>query len=274
MTTVAFARDGAVLRGTDRGSGAALLFQHGLGGSEAQVAENVPDHDGIRRLTLDCRAQGGSTPGTTRPFSIALFADDALTFCDARGVDRMVVGGISMGAAIALRLAVRHPARVRGLILARPAWVFDTAPANMAPYAAVAAALRQAPPADAKAIFARSPTATLLAREAPDNLASLFGFFDRPDPALTADLLDDIAADGPGVSRTEAAAITVPTLVLGHAVDHAHPLATAVALAEAIPGARFVEIPPKATDKPAHVAAFRAAVTRFLHDLGPEPEHP
>lgn len=271
MSRIAFARDGVTLQGFDAGEGSPFLFQHGLGGSAAQVAENVPDLEGIRRLTLECRAQGGSEAGLTRPFSLALFADDALAFSESRGVRRFVAGGISMGAALALRLAVRHPERVRALILARPAWLCDVAPANMRPYAAVASTLRAAPPAAAKAMFLRSPTADILAREAPDNLASLLGFFERPDSRLTADLLDDIAQDGPSVSRAEVAALNLPTLVIGHGIDLAHPLATAQELAHLIPSAEFVEIPPKATDKAAHVAAFRAAVTRFLHNLPPEP---
>ena len=53
-----------------------------------------------------------------------MFADDVLAFADLRGVERFVVGGISMGAAIALRIAVRHPERVSGLVLARPAWLW------------------------------------------------------------------------------------------------------------------------------------------------------
>lgn len=264
MTQHGFVRDGAALQGFDAGEGMPLLFQHGLGGSNAQVLENVPDQPGIRRLTLECRAQGGSQPGTIRPFSIALFADDALAFSDSRGVERFVAGGISMGAAIALRLAVRHPERVQALILARPAWLFEDGPENMRLYAAVAAALRAAPPDEAKAAFARSALAETLRREASDNLTSLLGFFDRPDPAVTADLLDDIARDGPGVTAAEAATLRVPTLVVGHGVDHAHPLATAQALARTIPDAELVEIPPKASDKAAHVAAFRAAASRFL----------
>ncbi len=173
-----------------------------------------------------------------------------------------------MGAAIALRLAVRHPARVSGLILARPAWLFDPAPETMRPYAEVAAALRASPSrAEAKTRFASSPIAARLGREAPDNLASLLGFFDRPDAAVTADLLDDIAADGPGVTRAEAAALRLPTLVIGHAVDHAHPLAIAETLAATIPGATLIRIPPKAGEKAAHIAAFRAAVATFLDHL-------
>ena len=264
MTALPFTRDDTDLCGFAFGHGTPLLYQHGLGGSEPQVAENVPDIEGIRRLTLECRGHGGSAPGERRPFSIGLFAEDALAFCDGRGVDRFVVGGTSMGAAVALRLAVRHRSRVRGLILARPAWLFDPAPGNMRPYAEVAAAMRAFEPAEARARFASSPTGRRLARDAPGNLASLLGFCDAPDAAALADILGDIAADGPGVSRAEAAALAVPTLVIGHSDDPVHPLAYAEELAAVIPGATLARIAPDAGDRPGHVAGFRAAVADFL----------
>jgi pimeloyl-ACP methyl ester carboxylesterase len=266
-------RDDATLRVFDSGAGLPVLFQHGLGGDAVQVATNFPDGPSFRRLTVECRAQGQSTPGSARPFSIALFADDVLAAADAHGIDRFVVGGISMGAAIALQIAARHPGRIIGLVLARPAWLFEPGPDNMRPYAEVAEALRNFPRDEARARFAASPTAVLLAATAPDNLASLLSFFDRTDTTLTAELLGDIAADGPGVTATEAARLRMPTLTIGHDIDHAHPLAYASLLAETIPGARFVQIRPKATDRDGHVAAFRATIDRFLTELVPLSEH-
>ena len=268
MTAFTLQRGDALLHGFDSGAGGlAVVFQHGLGGSDAQVAETFPDSPAYRRLTLECRAQGRSTPGGKRPFSIEMFADDVLAACDARGIGRFAVGGISMGAAVALRLAARHSERVRGLILARPAWLFEAAPANMRPYCEVADALWAFPPDAAKARFAAGETAQMLAREAPDNLASLLGFFDRTDPGVTADLLSQIAQDGPGVSRAEAAALRLPALVVGHGLDHTHPLAFAKELVRTIPGALLTEVPPKATHKAQHVAALRASVDNFLRSL-------
>jgi pimeloyl-ACP methyl ester carboxylesterase len=139
-------RDGARLCLYDTVAGTPVLFQHGLGGDAAQVAENFPDGPRHRRLTLECRAQGASEAGSRRPFSIAMFADDLLAACDERGVGRFVLGGISMGAAIALRIATLRPQCVCALVLARPAWLFDAAPANMRPFLEVAACLRRSPP--------------------------------------------------------------------------------------------------------------------------------
>jgi pimeloyl-ACP methyl ester carboxylesterase len=269
MTHSTFRRDNVDLSVFDSEMGLPVVFQHGLGGDNGQVVENFPDGPAYRRLTVECRAQGQSQPGTIRPFSIAMFASDIVAVCDARGIDRFVMGGISMGAAIALHIAYRYPDRVAGLVLARPAWLFEPAPENMRPYALVAEHLRRHPPEEAKAAFAASPLALDFAIHAPDNLASLLKFFDRPEPAVTADLLGGIALDGPGVTEAEARALDVPTLVIGHDVDSVHPLAYAQRLAETIPGARLAEIAPKATDKPLHIHEFRSELDSFLRTLNP-----
>jgi pimeloyl-ACP methyl ester carboxylesterase len=252
-------RGGAILSGIDTGEGTTVVFQHGLGGDEAQVSAHFPE-EGFRRLTLECRAQGRSQPGDPALFSIQTFADDVLAFADARGVERFAMGGISMGAAIALNIAVNHPDRVTALILARPAWAFEKAPQNMQPLAEVAAHLGHG----SKGAFEKSALRQRLAKEAPDNLASMLGFFDRPDLATTAKLLSAIAADGPGVKREQAAAIKMPTLVIGNGLDLVHPLPLAQEIANQIPGAQYVEIAPKSLDKAVHAAEFRQAVREFL----------
>lgn len=253
---------------TDEGEGLPVLFQHGLGGDEAQVSAVFPeDVPGIRRLTLECRGHGASPHDPAGRYAIRRFAEDCLRLADARRIGRFVAGGISMGAAIALHLARHHPERIAALILARPAWLYAEAPENMRAYAEVARYLREAGPEGGRALFEASDTAGLLAREAPGNLASLRAFFGYPMPAQMARLLARIAADGPGVSEAEAARLHQPTLVIGHGIDLAHPWHYAETLARIIPGARLVEIPAKATDAAGHTQAFRAALHDFLTGL-------
>lgn len=258
-------RDDVALRVFDTGQGGfPVVFQHGLGGDANQVAQNFPDSPSRRRLTVECRAQGGSGAGSRRPFSIAMFADDVLAAADAAGIERFVVGGISMGAAIALNLASRHPDRVLGLVLVRPAWAFDAAPQNMRPYVEVAEVIRDHPLEEARDIFAASATAARFRTEAPDNLASLLGFFTRENAVVFAEVMQAIANDGPGVTQAEAAGLAIPTLVIGSGIDLVHPLATARELAETIANAGFAEVTPKATDKDRHFAEIRAAIGGFL----------
>ncbi len=263
MSWFTLRRDDVSLRSWDGGEGLPVIFQHGLGGDEAQVAEVFPDAQGFRRLTLECRGQGKSSLGDPRELSIANFADDVLAFADSRGVGRFVIGGISMGAAIAMRVTIKNPTRVRALILARPAWLWNAAPENMKPFIEVASYLQQRTVSN----FETSATAQRLAREAPDNLLSLKKFFSANDRAATTSLLSAIAADGPGVSEAEVRTIAVPTLVIGHKIDAVHPLEFAQTLASNIAGSQFVEITPKATDKPKHVAEFRKTLAQFLTSI-------
>jgi pimeloyl-ACP methyl ester carboxylesterase len=264
VSWVALHRDGLRLAGKDIGDGLPVVFQHGLGGHEAQVAEVFPERGGLRRLTLDCRGHGRSPADDPRRYLIATFAEDVLAFADAQNVDRFVAGGISMGAAIALHLAVRHPARVLALILGRPAWLWQSAPANMEMYAEVAGHLRDLDPRGALAAFERSDIARRLAHEAPDNLTSMRTFLQVEDRYGLSAVLSAIASDGPGVSEADVLAITVPTLVLGTGMDVAHPLDHARRIASMICGAELVELTPKGVDRPRYVAEFRAVLSTFL----------
>jgi pimeloyl-ACP methyl ester carboxylesterase len=265
MTCGSVVRDGIALRYFDVGDGLPVLFQHGLGGDEPQVAEVFPAPCQCRRLTLECRGHGGSEVGPTESLSIKTFAEDVIGLADHLGLDTFVVGGISMGAAIALRIVVHRPERVRGLILVRPAWTFGNAPANMQPFAEVAHCLRTDGPIEGSKRFAASAIGKRLQQVAPDNFSSMMSLFAMEcNPADVATLLENISKDGPGVTAEQASRIKIPTLVIGNRMDAIHPVAYAALLASTIPGAEFQEVTPKAFDRPAYAAQVRVAIERFL----------
>jgi pimeloyl-ACP methyl ester carboxylesterase len=251
----------------EAGEGPDFVFQHGLCGDAAQPAEVFPADAPFRRVTLECRGHGRSEAGDSAEFSIATFANDVAAMIEERGSAPVVLGGISMGAAIALRLAVTRPDLVRAVVLARPAWITEAAPPNMRAYAEVGELLSRFPPDEARVWFDRSETARWLETEGPDNLASLRSFFTREPIATTSALLTRIAADGPNVTASKVEALRLPTLVIGQARDPLHPLAYAERLAAMIPDARFEKITPKADSRERYVADHRAALARFLIEL-------
>ncbi|HET7717879.1 MAG TPA: alpha/beta hydrolase [Bauldia sp.] len=267
MSFAHFERAGVALRYEVVGKGPPVIFQHGLGGDAAQVAEVFPSAPRVRRITLECRAHGGSQSGSLSKLSIGTFTEDVAALADRLRLKRSVAGGISMGAAIAFRLAVKRPDLVYALVLSRPAWLFAPAPDNMQPIALVADLLRKHALPIAREIFEQSDVAKRLARDAPNNLVSLRGFFANHDPATRAALLGSIVRDGPGVTESEARSIAVPTLVIGTAEDTIHPLSFAETLAGIIPGARFVRITSKSADQSRHTAEFRAALSEFLREV-------
>jgi pimeloyl-ACP methyl ester carboxylesterase len=105
-----------------------IVFQHGIGGDVRQPGRFlIPERTGIRAEALnifhaDFRGHGQSELGPVDDLSIATLAGDLAAFLDHLGLQHAIVGGISLGAAVALRLAVEHPHRCRALIISRPAW--------------------------------------------------------------------------------------------------------------------------------------------------------
>ncbi len=119
-----FERDGIRFSYRSSGDGTPFVYQHGLGADVNQPFVLFKPPQGIRLLGFDCRMHGATTPaGDSSKISLSSFADDMLAFLDFLGVDSAIVGGISMGAAVALNFALRFPERVRGLVLQRPAWL-------------------------------------------------------------------------------------------------------------------------------------------------------
>lgn len=119
-------------------------------------------------------------------------------------------------------------------------------------------------PDEAREVFLASETAARLRVEAPDNIASLTGFFGREPVAQTAVLLMALSREGLGVSADQVAGLRVPVLVCGTAEDAIHPVGLARDMAAGIPGARYVDLPPKGRDKAAHLAALHLAISGFL----------
>lgn len=78
-----------------------------------QVAEFADDY---RIITFDARRHGHTTDDGS-PFTYWNLAEDAFAVLDELGVESAIVGGMSQGGYIALRMALLAPTRVRALLL-------------------------------------------------------------------------------------------------------------------------------------------------------------
>ena len=108
--------DGLQFHYRTAGAGLPFVFQHGLGGDVSQPFGLFQPPDGVRLLAFDCRGHGETRPlGPEDRIGIGSFADDLTAFLDFVDVPRAVVGGTSMGAAVALNFALRRPDRVLAL---------------------------------------------------------------------------------------------------------------------------------------------------------------
>src|SRR6516165_7247778 len=116
-----FTRAGITFHYHDTGEGTPFVFQHGLGGDISQPLGLYRPGPGTRLIAFDMRGHGQTFPlGDIEELSMATLADDAVALLDFLGIGRAVVGGISLGSAVAVRVAVQLPDRVLGLVLSRP----------------------------------------------------------------------------------------------------------------------------------------------------------
>jgi pimeloyl-ACP methyl ester carboxylesterase len=133
-----FYSDGLQFYYATRGPGPnTFFFQHGIGGTHVQPLRFLRpvDYEGsgsgqslasiqqLRLAAFDFRAHGRTPVGDPKKLRLDAFADDLIAFMDCLQVNRAVLGGISMGAAVALNAALHYPERCIALVLSRPAWL-------------------------------------------------------------------------------------------------------------------------------------------------------
>jgi pimeloyl-ACP methyl ester carboxylesterase len=120
--------DGAKIYYEVHGEGPAVLFVHGSGGHHAAWWQQVPyfTKRGHAVVTLDLRGFGRSTSELDEYDSLE-FPGDILAVLDDAGIARAVLAGQSIGASAALKVAVAHPDRAAGVILAHSLGGLDNA---------------------------------------------------------------------------------------------------------------------------------------------------
>ncbi|MGO9452301.1 MAG: alpha/beta fold hydrolase [Candidatus Binataceae bacterium] len=100
-----------------RGAGAPLVIIHGAQGDQTMFTAMASAFAAnFHVLTFDQRGSGLSEK-PDMPYSIAMLADDTAALMDKVGFSAAHVIGVSMGGTIAQELALRHPQKVRALVL-------------------------------------------------------------------------------------------------------------------------------------------------------------
>jgi len=259
-----FGSRGLNLHYRELGEGTVFAFQHGLGASMAQTFDLFESVAGIRLIGFDARGHGLSELGPPGEIGLSTSADDLLSLLDFLEVKQAIVGGISMGAAIALNFARRYPQRTMGLVLIRPAWLAEPNAFNVRIFSLVAEFIETDGPEVGRLKFQQSPEYRQLMGEYPQTAESLLGQFTGPRVSDAVAILRRIARDSPIRSMAELADISVPTLVLANRQDPIHPFEYGPALAAGIRAAEFQEIPSKSADVTRHIEQTRHFLRQFM----------
>jgi pimeloyl-ACP methyl ester carboxylesterase len=129
----AVAADGFTIRCLTAGSGDPVVYLHGGGGLHLS-----PVHDALAgkfRVTAFEMPGFGNSPENLRTESLDEMAETMADAITAAGLDEFTLYGTSFGGAVALRIALSYPDRVRALVLESPAALrpADWTPASLSP---------------------------------------------------------------------------------------------------------------------------------------------
>lgn len=251
---------------SDAGDGVPVVLLHAFPLSSSMWSAQQRDLARSCRLITPDQRGFGRTPLGGDPPSLDLVADDVAALLDRLGLDRVVLGGQSMGGYVVMAFLRRHPGRVRAVVLADTKAGADPEPA----------AARRRWIADE---VERAGSATLLLDEVYPKLLGATTTRSRPEVARS--VRDQVAAAPPAAvawaqramadrpdSFDTLRALTVPTLVVVGDEDVLSPPADAEAMADAVPDGRLVRLPDAGhlcgLEDP---AAFNAALDGFVSQL-------
>lgn len=215
----------------------AVVFIHGaaLDHSVWHYQARYLAHHGCGALAVDLPGHGRS-PGAVRT-TVAELADWIAAFIAAAGVEKAHLVGHSLGALVALDVALRHPGQVAKLVLAGPSVPMPVGEAFLA------AARDDSPAAfDMQTTWGHRRHVALAASAIPgiSQAGASRQLVARSRPGVQhADLAACHAyAPSPDAIRT----LQVPTLVIAGRRDQMTPLKAGQALARMIPGAKLVAV--------------------------------
>jgi pimeloyl-ACP methyl ester carboxylesterase len=230
-----------------------FIFTHGLlldAVLNRRIAQLLAEQ-GHRVVLPELLGHGRSDkPRHAYEYRMELWAEQTAALIDHLGLDEAVVGGVSLGANVALQLAQDAPGKVRALVLEMPVLERGTL-VGAAAFLPLMVGLRYLP-------LAFTPI-TALARALPrtghplDSFANLFSMHPRELAAVLHGLFVGPTTPPERVRRT----MEIPALVVGHGHDLLHPLDDAQALAREMPNTVFMRARSimEARTKPARVVA-------------------
>jgi pimeloyl-ACP methyl ester carboxylesterase len=252
------------------GTGPPLLMLHGLGGTCDQLARYSTNLVVGSLMAPDLRAHGETMlVGGPDAFHFNGLVDDLVALLDRLQYPRTAVVGVSMGAGVAVNLALRYPERVSGLLLIRPAWTDEPNPGHLCVLSYAGDLLQRMGSVVGARVFAESPDYRHVLEASAAAAASLLEQFRDPLAAQRAVRLVQMPLSNPFKRLADLGALDVPATVVAAPADPLHPVEIAEAWAAHIPGAGWLQTASRDSDPGAYHRDLTASVERFVASLVP-----
>ncbi|PJJ55748.1 alpha/beta fold hydrolase [Compostimonas suwonensis] len=248
----------------------AVALLHGLGNDRSQLpallGSTIPASQTV--VAPDVRAHGASPLlGEPRDFRLdALAAELAEQIREGLAGDTspIILIGVSMGAALALRIVLDATLPVERAVFIRPAFTSESLPRNLRAFPVIGELLAELGPARGEEVFRSSELFRGIREQSPAGAAAVLAQFRTPDAAARAIRLVEVPRNVAYRDPSELAAVTVPAAVVSAQRDPVHPEAIAHEWHGALPEARLFTIPPRDDGARAQAAECRRAVASWL----------
>jgi 3-oxoadipate enol-lactonase len=232
------------LSADEAGEGTPVVLLHGLTATRRYVvmgSKNL-ERGGHRVIAYDARGHGRSAPADA--YGYGELAADLLAVLDARGIDRAVLAGASMGAHTLVRFALEHPERAAALVIITPAYDPDAPEGDLERWDRLARGLREGGVDGFIEAYGEPKVPEAYRDTVRTVLRQRLSAHEHPE--AVADALEQVPRSPAFGSWDALAQLDLPVTVVASRdeADPEHPYATGARYAEVIPGAELVSEEP------------------------------
>lgn len=251
------------------GKGIPFILLHGMGGDTKQCGRVFHPPKGIQMIYMDQRGNGYTEMGPAEELRFESMAGDVEALADHLKLDRFLLGGISMGAAVAVRYAIEHRDRVTGLVLIRPAWTHVPMEVEVRElYHRVAYLIETSvSPEEAADALLKWEKYRILRAEEPAAARSLLKHFSEDGIEKNYEKFRILPEQSPFHNPGQLKQITCETLVLASKKDVIHKFQYGLYYRDYIENAQLAEIVPKSKSVRMYNRSVQEEIERFLQKI-------
>ena len=213
---------------------------------------------------MDCPGHGDTPLRLGNPPSFNFYADEIIRLMSHLKIEKAIFGGISMGAGIAINIALRYPEKVAGLVLVRPAWLDKGNPENLMILKSAAKFIGKR---NDRAKFEKNNEYQHIKGHLKSAATSIMGVFSDTQQTAIPMVLKSMVSDAPFKDMADLKKIKQPCLVFGNDDDPLHPFEMAKVIHQHIKSSHLEKVTSRYIGNRPHKEEVNEGVANFIKKI-------